>query len=55
MRKEAEKSNTPFLGELPIDKKLRIQSDQGIPASIADPNGEIAKIYLMIAQSVINQ
>ena len=32
-------------GELPIDKNLRIQSDEGTPACIADPVGVIANIY----------
>ena len=49
------KFNTAFLGELPLTKDLRMQSDQGRPACIANPDGEIAKIYLSIAQSVINQ
>ena len=55
VKKEAERFNTSFLGELPLDKDLRVQSDLGRPACIANPNGEIAKIYLSIAQSVINQ
>ena len=54
-KKEAEKSNIPFLGELPLDKDLRVQSDLGRPACIDNPSGEMAKIYLTIAQSVINQ
>jgi ATP-binding protein involved in chromosome partitioning len=55
VKKEAEKFNISFLGELPLDKKLREQSDQGQPACIDNPNGEIAKIYLSIAQSVMKQ
>ncbi len=54
VKKEAKKSNIPFLGELPLDKGIRIQADEGHPVCIANPDGEIAKIYLMIAQSVIN-
>ena len=55
VKKEAEKYNAPFLGELPLDKDLRVQSDEGRPACIVNPKGEIAKIYLSIAQLVINQ
>ena len=51
-KKEAEKFKIDFLGELPIDKNLRIQSDEGRPACIADPEGIIANIYLSIAKKV---
>ena len=53
-RKEAEKFQIPFLGSLPIDKELRIQSDEGRPACIDKPDGDIAKIYFEIANSIIN-
>jgi len=51
-KKEAEKFQIPFLGSLPIDKKLRIQSDEGKPACIDKPDGDIAKQYLEIAKSI---
>ena len=51
-RKEAEKFQTNFLGEIPIDKNLRINSDEGRPACIADPQSNISKSYLDIAQKV---
>ena len=51
-KKEAEKFQIPFLGSLPISKDLRIQSDEGRPSCIDDPNGEIAKIYMEIAKSI---
>ena len=51
-KKEAEKFQIPFLGALPISKDLRIQSDEGRPSCIDDPNGEIAKIYIEIAKSI---
>ena len=51
-KKEAEKFKIDFLGELPIDKNLRIQSDEGRPACIADPEGIISNIYLSIAKKV---
>ena len=51
-RKEAEKFQTAFLGELPIDKDLRIYSDDGRPVCIADPEGKISKTYLEIANKV---
>ena len=51
-KKEAEKFQIPFLGSLPIDKELRIQSDEGRPACIDKPNGNIAKKFLKIAKSI---
>ena len=51
-KKESEKFQIPFLGSLPIDKELRIQSDEGRPACIDKPEGDIAKKYLEIAKSI---
>ena len=51
-KKEAENFQIPFLGSLPIDKELRIQSDEGKPACIDKPDGDIAKQYLEIAKSI---
>ena len=53
-RKEAENFKTNFLGELPIDKNLRINSDEGLPACMSDPDSNISKIYLQIAAKVAN-
>ena len=36
-KKESEKFKTTFLGEIPINKELRIQSDEGRPACIDVP------------------
>ena len=52
VKKESIKLNTPFLGALPIDKDLMINSDNGHPICIAEPNSEIAKIYLSIANKI---
>ena len=51
-RKEAEKFQTNFLGELPIDKNLRIYSDEGRPVCISEPEGNISKKYLEIASKI---
>ncbi len=51
-KKEAERFQIPFLGSLPIDKELRIQSDEGRPAPIDKPEGNTAKQYLEIAKSI---
>ena len=52
VKKEAEIFEIDFLGEIPINKKLRILSDEGRPACIADPNGDIANIYSSIAAKI---
>ena len=48
-KKEAEKFKVPFLGNIPIDKRLREQSDEGKPACMDNPDGEIAKKFIKIA------
>ncbi len=39
-----------FLGALPLDIKIREQTDIGVPSVVADPNGKIAETYRTIAQ-----
>ena len=51
-KKEASKFNTPFLGEIPLDKNLRIHSDEGKPVIITEPDSSISKIYLSIAENI---
>jgi ATP-binding protein involved in chromosome partitioning len=52
VKKEAEKFKIDFLGKLPINKNLRIQSDEGRPVCIADSNNDIANVFSSIAQAV---
>ena len=52
VKKEAEKFKIPYLGNIPLDKKLRKQSDEGNPSIIDDPNGEISKKYISIAKKI---
>ena len=52
--KEAQRFKVPFLGSIPIDKKLRQQSDEGIPSCIDDLNSEISKKYISIAKNLNN-
>ena len=37
---------------IPIDTNLRIQSDNGIPALINNPDGEISKKFISIAKNL---
>ena len=41
-----------YLGALPLAMSIREQADSGRPTVVADPDGEIAKIYKTIARSV---
>ena len=52
VKKEAEIFEIDFLGEIPINKNLRILSDEGRPACIADPDSDIANIYSSIATKI---
>jgi ATP-binding protein involved in chromosome partitioning len=42
--------NVPFLGGLPLDIRIREQTDAGRPTVVADPDGRIAHIYREIAR-----
>ena len=40
------------LGHLPLDIKVREQTDSGTPPVVADPDGRVAEIYRSIARRV---
>jgi ATP-binding protein involved in chromosome partitioning len=44
--------NAEFLGGLPLDIRIREQADSGNPTVVADPNGNIAKVYKQIARRI---
>ena len=48
-RHEAEKLDLPFLGEIPLDIAVRQKSDDGMPLTLAEPEGAIAAQYRAIA------
>ena len=48
-RLEAETRGIPFLGEIPLDMKIRQTSDDGRPIVATDPEGVHAKHYIKIA------
>lgn len=41
-----------FLGALPLDIKIRQQTDIGTPSVVAEPDGQIAQTYRLIARKV---
>ena len=44
--------NVEFLGSLPLDINIREQTDSGMPTVVADPDGQISRIYRNIARRV---
>ena len=44
--------NAEFLGALPLDIRIREQTDSGKPSVVADPDGRIAETYRKIARRV---
>ena len=51
-RKEADRWNVQFLGEVPLELKIREMSDAGKPIVASEPDGAYAKIYKDIAGKV---
>ncbi|MFN4167321.1 MAG: Mrp/NBP35 family ATP-binding protein [Pannonibacter phragmitetus] len=49
---EAARLNLPFLGEVPLDMDIRINSDAGTPIVVTDPQGAHAAVYRDIAAKV---
>ena len=51
-RHEAEHLGVPFLGEVPLELRIRLTSDAGTPIVAAEPDGPDAAIYRDIAARV---
>ncbi|MBI3536682.1 MAG: iron-sulfur cluster carrier protein ApbC [Chloroflexi bacterium] len=51
-QKMAQKYETPFLGEIPLDVSIRIGGDVGVPVTISNPNSPHAHAFKKIAQAV---
>ncbi|MBN2647254.1 MAG: iron-sulfur cluster carrier protein ApbC [Thiotrichales bacterium] len=51
----AQQYQVPFLGALPLQKRIREQADQGAPTVTAEPNSDIANKYRAIAQQISAQ
>ncbi|EAU40781.1 hypothetical protein FP2506_17874 [Fulvimarina pelagi HTCC2506] len=51
-KREAERIGVPFLGEIPLDIRIRETSDGGTPVVVADAGGSHAAIYRDIASTV---
>jgi len=55
VRKEAQKLNIPFLGEIPLDIKIRQCTDEGVPIVLTGTATPIGKTYLDIIERVVGQ
>lgn len=51
-RKLAESIGAPFLGEIPLDAKVRFGGDTGLPVVIGVPESEHARIFMELAARV---
>lgn len=49
-RRLATEQGTKLLGELPLDMRIRIGADDGVPVLITDPQGSVARAYQAIAR-----
>jgi ATP-binding protein involved in chromosome partitioning len=54
-RRAAELLRLPFLGELPLATKIRVQSDQGQPTVVADPESAHAEAFKAVAENLAAQ
>jgi len=54
-KKMSEEYKVKLLGEIPINTKVRIGSDEGIPIVTGDENSEVTKIFTLISKEVINE
>jgi ATP-binding protein involved in chromosome partitioning len=51
-RQEAERLSTEFLGEVPLDLKIRETSDGGTPITVADPDNPYALVFRQMAARI---
>src|SRR5439155_16590004 len=48
----AQESGAPFLGEVPIDTRIRFGGDAGVPIVVASPDSEISRSFMTLASTV---
>lgn len=51
----AERLGIPFLGEIPLDKKIREQSDRGTPLVLFEPDSAVSKSFQEITRKLAAQ
>ncbi len=50
--KEAERLQTPFLGQIPLDQAIRAGGDSGKPIMLAQPDGPVGAAFVALAEKV---
>ena len=50
----AETLDAPFLGEVPLEERIRLGGDNGIPVTVSNPGGVAATAYATIAEKLWN-
>lgn len=53
VRKEAKRLETEYLGEIPLDPKIREGGDVGKPIVLADPDAEASEAFIEIARKIV--
>lgn len=51
----AQQFGVPFLGEMPLVRDLRLDSDNGTPLVVAHPNHPQSQVFIQVAQRVLGQ
>lgn len=54
-KRMAEKMGVPFIGEIPLDPKIRLGGDTGLPVSITEPDSALGLAFRNISQRVAAQ
>lgn len=53
--KMAAEYQIPFLGQLPLQRRIREQGDAGVPLVIAEPESEAARAYQQVLDAVLSE
>ncbi len=51
----AEKLGIDFLGAIPIELKVRVGSDEGLPITVTEPEHPVSKAFAEIAKSIVSK
>jgi ATP-binding protein involved in chromosome partitioning len=51
-RRMAEKMGVPFLGEVPLDPKIRMGGDTGLPVTVTEPDSPLGQAFVALSQQV---
>ena len=49
----ADELDVPLLGKVPLQEELRVQSDEGVPLVVHDPDAPAAQALLQLARGVV--